>query len=98
MPYQSEKKALLDPFLDRRTKLLPCQRERLLRLREAGGTYQEVADVMGVSKRSAYFVVNPEKKAENKARSINPPFDKAKHAAAMRAHRQHKHTVFPTKK
>jgi hypothetical protein len=98
MPYKTDKLALQDPFLDKRTRLLPCQRERLLAMREEGLSYQSLADVFHISKRLAYFTVNPEKHERQKQlyalrQADGRYYDREEHNAAMRTHRQHKNTV-----
>ena len=96
MPFLTDKLALEDPFLDRRTRLLPCQRERTLLLREQDGlTYQAISDVMWVSKRLVYFVINPAKWADQKIKaalrqSDGRYYDKERHTTAVREHRRHK--------
>ena len=99
MPSPSEKIALADPFLDRRTRLLPCQRERTLALRNRDGlAYRAIAKIMGVSRRLVYFVINPDKQAEQKALAVlrqadGRYYDRARHTAAVREHRQHKQAL-----
>ena len=104
MPYLTEKLALADPFLDRRTRLLPCQRERTLALRERDGlSYQAIADIMGVSKRTIAFVINPDKYAIQQANAAlrqagGRYYEKGRHTTAIREHRQHKQTLLSTPK
>ena len=99
MPFLTDKLALDNPFLDRRTRLLPCQRERTLALRGQDGlSYQAIADTMGVSKRLVYFVINPDKQADQKTKAVlrradGRYYDKGRHTTSVREHRRHKQTL-----
>jgi hypothetical protein len=59
-------------FLDRRIKVLPCQVERLRRLKDQGWSYAEMADVFNISKSQAYYALNPKarKKKEKRYREL----------------------------
>jgi DNA-binding NarL/FixJ family response regulator len=65
MPRLTDSIAINDPFLDRRTKLLPCQVERIFRLREEGMSINAIARTMGVSKRTVQFKLHPERREAN---------------------------------
>lgn len=65
MPYKTDKMKLNCPFLDRRTKLLPCQQERLILLHKAGMSQRKLAALFNVSRRLIQFIVYPEKKIRN---------------------------------
>lgn len=99
MPFLTDPIPLADPFLDRRTRLLPCQRERTLALRMSDGlSYRAIAEIMGVSHRQVYFVVNPDKLAHHKLMAAQRQadgryYDRARHTAAMREHRRHKQSL-----
>lgn len=85
--------ALADQFLDRRTRLLDCQKEQVKRLREQGLSYQKLADIFKVSKRLIEFIIKPEALAENrKHRKANAPkyHCKKKNTAAKKNLRDYK--------
>ena len=68
MPYKTDKKALSSPFLDRRVKLLPCQKERIIRLYATGDYSQrELGKMFNVNKKNIYLLVNPEGMKKQKA-------------------------------
>lgn len=99
MPYKTEKIAIDDPFLDRRTKLLPCQREMIKYWRERGCSTRTLARMFSVDRRNIQFVLDPEKLKRNKevraARGGSAIYyDREYQTAAMREHRRRKHKLF----
>jgi transposase len=66
MPYITDKMKLESPFLDRRVKLLPCQKERMKLLWEQGTSQRELAKMFNVSRRLVQFTCMPEKLEECK--------------------------------
>ena len=65
MPYKSDKMKLDSPFLDRRVKLLPCQREMVLYWTEKGLSQRKIAKMFNVSRRLITFIQDPKKKEKN---------------------------------
>ena len=65
MPFKTDKIKIGCPFLDRRTKLLPCQRERMLYLHKLGYSQRKLAAIFNVSRRLVQFVTDPEKKVKD---------------------------------
>jgi hypothetical protein len=65
MPYKTDKIKIDSPFLDRRTKLLPCQRERMMYLHQLGYSQRKLASIFNVSRRLVQFVTCPEKKVKD---------------------------------
>lgn len=65
MPYKTEKIRFDCPFFDKRTKLLPCQKERLLLLHKEGLSQRKLASIFNVSRRLVQFVTCPEKKVKD---------------------------------
>jgi transposase len=65
MPYLTEKIPIDCPFLDRRTKLLPCQKERVLMLSKEGYSQRKLAAMFNVSRRLITFIIDPKKKERN---------------------------------
>lgn len=61
MPLKEDKIKLDNAMLDRRCKLLPCQKERMRYVYERSGySYAQLAKKYGVSKRTIMFCCNPE--------------------------------------
>ena len=97
MPYFSDKLALDCPFFDKRTKLLPCQKE-LIKLRYSEGTYgiRELGRMFKVNKRLIQFILFPERQKKNladrKARGgWAQYYDKEKNNEAQKEHRAYKY-------
>lgn len=70
MPYRTEKLKLGSPFLDKRVKLLPCQREMVLYWTSRGMSQRKLAEMFRVSRRLITFIQDPKKKErdlENRA-------------------------------
>lgn len=65
MPYKTDKAKIDCPLFDKRTKLLPCQRERMIRLHESGYSQRKLASLFQVSRRLVQFVTCPEKKVKD---------------------------------
>lgn len=65
MPYKTDTKKIDCPFFDRRTKLLPCQRERMVHLHSLGYSQRKLASIFNVSRRLVQFVTCPEKKVKD---------------------------------
>lgn len=81
---------------DRRVKLSDDDRKEIREAYASGATsYNKLAKEFGVSKRTIYWVVNPEKQKENyELRVANGGskqfYDRETHGASMRAHREYK--------
>lgn len=100
MPYKTDKKAIDDPFLDRRTKLLPCHKEMIIFWRNKGLSQRELARMFNVSRRLITFVIDPDKQKSNLARreergGSNIYYDKDSHTKSVRHHRRYKHQILP---
>lgn len=95
MPRKTDAMAINDVFIDRRVKLLPCQKEMVLYWREKGLSQRQLAKMFKVSRRLITFVLDPEKQKENLKRRAERGghkqyYDKDKHAEAIRDHRNYK--------
>ncbi len=104
MPFKTDKKALNSPFLDRRVKLLPCQKERIIRLYATGDYSQRgLADMFNVNKKCIHLLVNPEamkkQKAGYHARGGWKTYYKGgkEWAATQREHRRYKYNTLTQK-
>jgi hypothetical protein len=97
MPYKTEKMKINCPFLDRRTKLLPCQKERMIVLFNQGLSQRKLAAIFSISRRLVQFVTCPEKKVKDlenrRDRGGSMAYYKGgeEWAATMREHRKYKH-------
>lgn len=90
-----DKKAIQDPFLDRRVKLLPCQKEMIIVCRENGMSLRALAKRFNVSTRLIQFTLHPERKERDmevrKARGGSSIYyHKDYHRLKMREYRAHK--------
>ena len=101
MPYKSEKINIQNTIYDRRQKLSNDQKEYMRWLREEYGySYQQLADMFGVSKRLAIFICKPETLEKVRAQFIERRKDgrykpsKEEWAATMRDHRNYKQNLY----
>lgn len=65
MPYKTEKLKLDSPFLDKRVKLLPCQKEMVLYWTKQGLSQRKIATMFKVSRRLITFIQDPKKKEKD---------------------------------
>lgn len=63
MPYITDRLAIKDPFLDKRVKLIPCQKEMVIFHYKNGMSINKIAKLFNVSKRLIQFEIFPERKA-----------------------------------
>lgn len=106
MPYKSDSYKLPSEMMDKRVKLLPCQREMVLYWTKEGISQRALAKMFNVSRRTITFIQDPEKLVKNKQARLERGgskqyYDKDKHAEYMKSHRKSKHErmqVFLTNK
>jgi transposase len=65
MPYKTEKLKLESPFLDKRVKLLPCQKEMVIYWTNQGLSQRKIASMFKVSRRLITFIQDPKKKEKD---------------------------------
>jgi uncharacterized protein YjcR len=66
MQQNIDKISIKDPFLDRRSKLLPCQKEMVQYwYNEKGMAIKAIARMFKVSPRTIHFILFPERKEAN---------------------------------
>lgn len=99
MPYKTDKQAIKDPFLDRRTKMLPCQKEMALYWFNHGESIHSIAKIFKVDKRLIQFLIYPERKKLNleqrKERGGHEQYySRLDHNQTMKDHRQYKNRIF----
>lgn len=99
MPSKLDKKAIKDPFLDKRRKLIPCQEEMVKYWFERGNSITSIAKMFKVNKRLIQFLIFPERKVKNiEDRRIrggsNIYYNKDEHTISMKKHRDYKKEIF----
>jgi len=99
MPALVDKITVASPFLDRRVKLLPCQRERIYQMHhlEVFGI-RELSRIFKVDRRLIQFICYPERHLKNlddrKARGGSAKYYVTeKNTTAMTKHRAHKKEI-----
>jgi len=96
MPFLIDKQYINDPFLDRRTKLLPCQKEMVHYWYGQGSSINSISRMFKVNKRLIQFILFPERKKRNlelrKERGgTKVYYNKEKNAITIKDHRNYKH-------
>lgn len=100
MPKKVDSIPINNPKFDKRVKLSNAQKEQIRQEYNRGDTsYNKLAQKYGVSKRLIIFIVNPEKlavaKKTYKQRAKDGRYyNKEKHAAYMKKHREYKDELF----
>ena len=103
MPYKTDKLSIESPFLDKRCKLLPCQKERIVYLRETENLSQrKLAEIFKVSRRTIQFIIDPSKHYENLKRreergGTKIYYNKEKNNIAQKEHRIRKYNLLKDK-
>ena len=95
MPYKSEKFVLPSKMMDKRVKLLPCQKEMISYWTERGLSQRQLAKMFNVSRRLITFIQDPSKQERNLQRrkesgGSKQYYDKEKHRKYMQDHRKSK--------
>lgn len=98
MPYKTDKLAINDKFIDRRIKMLPCQKEMAITLYSRGASINSIARMYNVNKRLIQFILFPERKALNDQHRRDRGgskiyYKKDYHNEKMKEHRRYKHNV-----
>lgn len=99
MPYKTDKMKLDSPFLDRRVKLLPCQREMVIFWTERGLSQRKIAKMFNVSRRLITFIQDPRKKEKDLQNRAERGGSKVYYkggqewAETQKNHRQYKYKV-----
>lgn len=99
MPFKhSEKK--IPTKLKKSAKLSKEEKDEMKRMYELGGwSYNTLGKEFGVSKRTAYFAVNPDKLIENYQKRVERGgskiyYDKEKNTVFKRNHRKYKQELY----
>ena len=95
MPAKTDVYRIKDPFLDKRIKLLPCQRQMVIWWYSAGESIGAIAIRFKVNKRLVQFILFPERLEENKQRRLERGgweqyYDKSVHSVSTKRHRDYK--------
>lgn len=98
MPYLTEKMKLGDPFLSKRVKMLPCQKEMAVWWHDKGMGIRAIARMFHVDKRLIQFVLFPERQKKNiedrhDRGGSKIYYKKEYHTEKIRNHRHYKHEV-----
>lgn len=99
MPYKTDKLKLDSYFIDKRTKMLPCQKERAIAMySENDISIRSLAKMFKVNKRLIQFVLFPERKKKNihdreKRGGWKQYYSKEKHKESIKKHRIRKHKI-----
>lgn len=96
MPYKTDTKLLADQFIDRRVKLLNCQREMVHYWYGEGMSITAIAKLFKVNKRLIQFELFPERKKKNlkdreERGGTMQYYDKDKHRETIKEHRKYKY-------
>lgn len=96
MPYKTDKEKLDSPFLSRRVKLLPCQKEMIKYWHNLGSSIHRLAKMFKVSKRTIQFILFPERLELNKLHRKHRGgskvyYEKEYHKEKMKDYRRYKH-------
>jgi len=95
MPSKLDYIAIDNVYIDKRTRLLPCQKEMVFYWYNAGMSITSIAKLFKVNKRSIQFLLFPERKVKNLADreargGTKQYYNKDKQRIYIRDHREHK--------
>lgn len=98
MPSKKDKLPIDDYFIDGRTKMLPCQKERCRELYADGYSINGLARLFHVNKRTIQFLLFPERLAKNisdrqQRGGTMKYYDKDKHKVSMKKYRNKKSSL-----
>lgn len=99
MSYKIDQQTIKDPFLDRRIKMLPCQKEMVFYWHyKIGTSIADVAKIFKVSKRTIQFILFPDRLEKNielreERGGWKQYYDKIDHAADIKRHRIYKKRI-----
>ena len=98
MPYKTEKTTIKCPFLDRRTKLLPCQNEMVVYWHNRGLSQRKLAAMFTISRRMIQFIVATEKhkqcyQARLDRGGSKQYYDRLKNNEYQKIHRRYKNEI-----
>lgn len=98
MPRKTDSIPIKNKFLDRRTKLLDCQKEMVKYWYEKGTSIRAIARMFNVDKRTIQFLLFPERLKKNiqnrKERGgWKQYYNKTEHAEAIKEHRNYKKKI-----
>lgn len=99
MPRLTDSIPLADKFLDKRVKLLECQKEMVIYWTNQGMSQRSLARMFNVSRRLIMFIQDPEKRINNyktrvAAGGSKQYYVKEEHTEAIRTHRNYKKDIF----
>ena len=94
MPYSTEKLALANQFLDRRVRLIDCQKAQVRILHDQGTSIHALAKIFKVSRRLIQYTLYPERKRKkDNSKHYEEYRDSGKKAKWTREFRKRKHNI-----
>ena len=99
MPYKTERVKLDSAFIDKRVKLLPCQKEMVVYWTKQGLSQRQLARMFNVSRRLITFIQDPKKKEKDLQNRADRGGSKIYYkggkewADTMKKHRKYKHEL-----
>lgn len=98
MPYKTEKLSIECPFMDNRSKLLPCQKEMVLHYSNLGYSQRKIAAMFNVSRRLITFIIAPDKLKKNYQARVDRGgsaayYNRQKNNDYQKKHRRRKHQL-----
>jgi hypothetical protein len=103
MPSKIDSVVINNELFDKRVKLTFNQKQEIIFIREKQQiSYQKIADMFGVSKRTIIFICKPETlqaclEKRKERGGWKQYYDKEKSAIAIREHRKYKNELFENK-
>jgi transposase len=98
MPYKTEKLKINSSFLEKRTKLMPCQKEMVVYWHNRGLSQRKIASMFNVSRRLIVFIVFPERQKKNYEARLERGgsmqyYKKEKNNEYQKKHRKYKNEI-----
>lgn len=99
MPKRVDKLSLKNEFLDKRVKLLPCQREMIhFNYEKFGYSMRTLSKIFKVDRRLIQFELYPERKIQNIQKRLERGgwtqyYNKEEHSVSMKNHRYNKDEI-----
>lgn len=98
MPNKANAYRIKDPFLDKRVKLLPCQKAMVFWWYKEGESINAIAFRFKVNKRLVQFILFPERYQKNlelrdERGGWSRYYDRVIHSASTKRHREYKKLI-----
>jgi hypothetical protein len=98
MPRKTDAMPIDTPFMDRRVKMLPCQKEQVPVLHSRGASIHSIARMYRVNKRLIQFILFPDRQKLNLQHRRDRGgsqiyYNRIEHNAAIKEHRDYKKEI-----